>query len=73
MEPDFFLIVHADTQTCITVCYAWPTAPYTLLVALVHVSALASVTCQAFHALTTAFCGIGLTPTPRRRSTSTFQ
>eukprot|EP00975_Prorocentrum_lima_P034529 7257479-Prorocentrum_lima.AAC.1 len=60
MEPGSSLIVHADIQHCITVCYAWLTTHCASSVALVHVSALANVICQAFHASKKAFCGIGL-------------
>eukprot|EP00975_Prorocentrum_lima_P047220 9874841-Prorocentrum_lima.AAC.1 len=42
------------------------------MVVLVHDSVWASDICQASQALTTAFCGIGPSPTPRQRNTSTF-
>eukprot|EP00975_Prorocentrum_lima_P053605 11247662-Prorocentrum_lima.AAC.1 len=35
-EPGFSLREHVDILACITICYAWPTTPYTFLVALVH-------------------------------------
>eukprot|EP00975_Prorocentrum_lima_P067001 12912423-Prorocentrum_lima.AAC.1 len=36
VEPGLPLREHVDILTCITSCYAWPTAPCTFLVALVH-------------------------------------
>eukprot|EP00975_Prorocentrum_lima_P059018 12377020-Prorocentrum_lima.AAC.1 len=48
-----------------------PVCRLTRELALVHVSALANVTCQACYALKKAFCGIGLSLTLMRRRTST--
>eukprot|EP00975_Prorocentrum_lima_P017688 3732321-Prorocentrum_lima.AAC.1 len=65
-------IVHVDILIFITAYYALPIPPFTFMAVLVHDSVWESDIYHALQALTTAFCGIGLSPILQQRNTSMY-
>eukprot|EP00975_Prorocentrum_lima_P016016 3401990-Prorocentrum_lima.AAC.1 len=72
MAPGCCPIVRVDILILITACCAWPISSFTFMVVLVHNSVWESDIYQALQASITAICGIGLSPIPKQRNTSTY-